>query len=308
MPARISGVESRLYDLIVRRFFATFGDDAILEEREATVEVNEVDLFRIRVSALLEPGWTEYYRPYSYWKTRKIPEFQVKDEAVLARVDVEDRFTSPPERYTASKLIAYMERQGLGTKSTRAEIIENLYRRGYIEGREIRVTELGFAVVGILRRFFPELISVDMTSSLEEQMEDIESGRKDWREVIAKAVDSIKPVFDRIITRYEEVGEGLQVMDQFRKNLLGACPKCKSGFMRIVRSKKTGKRFVGCSNYPDICNFSCPIPQRGKVVRSEHDCKECGCTVVEVREGWRRWRFCVNEGCPSKKRQLQGLR
>ncbi|MEM2880663.1 MAG: DNA topoisomerase I [Candidatus Methanomethylicaceae archaeon] len=305
LPSRMGREESKLYDLIVRRFFATFGDYAILEEREAIVEVNERDLFKVKVMDLVEPGWTEYYRPYQSWG--KVAEqrqrFKAKDEAILERIDVEDKFTQPPERYTASKLISYMEKQGLGTKSTRAEIIENLYRRGYIEGREIRVTDLGFAVVGILKRFFPELVSVRMTSALEEEMAEIESGKKDQAEVVLKAVEAIKPVFERIIAKYEEIGGELrEVMKQLRRNVLGPCPRCRNGTMRVVRSRKTGKRFIGCDNYPNLCNFSCSIPQKGEVSMSKGNCDFCGFPVIEVRNGWKKWRFCINDDCPSKKK------
>lgn len=303
LPKRMSGEEGRIFDLIVRRFLAAFGEDAILEDREAVVEANERDSFKVRARDIVELGWTEYYRPYVSWRKTGGPRFEVNDEAILARVDVEDKFTSPPERYTASKLIAYMERQGLGTKSTRAEIIDNLYRRGYIEGREIKVTDLGFAVVGILKRFFPEMVSVKMTSALEEDMAEIESGRRDQVEVVLKVVDTIKPVFERIIEKYEEIGEELfEVIKRLRMNELGPCPKCRSGHMRIVRSRKSGKRFIGCDNYPNLCNFSFPIPQRGKVSRGNANCSVCGFPVIEVRDNWKIWRFCVNEGCPSNKK------
>ncbi|MGQ9759534.1 MAG: DNA topoisomerase I [Candidatus Methanomethylicaceae archaeon] len=303
LPTKMSREEGNVYDLIVRRFFATFGKDAIMDEREATVEVNESDLFKIRVRGLVDSGWTDYYKPYTFWRVQEIPEFKIKDEALLTKVEVVDRFTLPPERYTPSKLIAYMEKRGLGTKSTRAEIIDNMYKRGYIEGEEIRVTELGFAIIGILKRFFPELISVDMTSKLEDEMTEIEEGRRNWEGVIIRAIDGIKPVFERIIMKYEEIGEELaRVMEWLKRYSLGSCPQCKSGFMRVVRSRKTGKRFIGCSNYPGGCDFSCPIPQRGRISRSRYDCKVCGSPVIEVGEGRRNWRFCINEECPSKRR------
>ncbi|MGC8936182.1 MAG: DNA topoisomerase, partial [Candidatus Methanomethylicaceae archaeon] len=300
-PAKISSEESKIYDLIVKRFFAAFGDEAVFEEKEGVVVVNQ-DIFNVRVRKVLEPGWTEYYKPYIWLGNKGAGKFEPHDEAIITRIKVEDKFTPPPERYNVSKLIAYMERYGLGTKSTRAEIIDNLYRRGYIEGREIKVTELGFSVVGILKRFFPELISVKMTSALEEDMSEIESGRKDQTEVLMKAIDSIKPVFERIIERYEDIGEGLlDVIEQMKRDYLGACPKCKRGFLKVIRSRKTGKRFIGCDGYPNLCNFSCPLPQRGKITKSRVDCKICGYPVVEVRDGWKRWRFCINEECPSKK-------
>lgn len=303
LPSKMSGDEGKVYDLIVKRFFATFGEDAVLEEREAVIEANEIDSFKVRVRGLLETGWTDYYKPYVPWREAGDYKFEINDEALITKVDVEERFTSPPERYTASKLLAYMERQGLGTKSTRAEIIDNLYSRGYIDGKEIKVTDLGFAVVDILKRFFPELISVRMTSALEEEMEEIERGRKDQAEVILKAIDTIKPVFERIIADYEVIGEELLgVIGLLRRDSLGRCPKCKSGSMKVVRSKKTGKRFIGCDNYPHFCNFSCPVPQKGRISRGKVDCNLCGYPVIEVRNGRSIWRICVNEDCPSRRK------
>ena len=299
--------EFRVYDLIVKRFLATFGEWASKRITEITIVCGEGDLFRVRGERVLESGWIGYYQPYASLAEFVIPEVVVGEEVEMGRVWVEDRFTSPPPRFNPNSILRNMERNGLGTKATRAEILDTMYRRGYIQGLKIGVTDLGFAVVSILRKFFPELISVELTKKMERDMEELEAGTRGADEVLTEAIDEIKPVFDKIISGYDKVGEELsQVMDLLRegRRILGKCPGCKEGNLTIIRSRKTGKRFVGCTNYPSGCRFSLPLPQRGRITPKGKACRACGYPVVEVRGlSTRVWRFCINDKCPSKEKR-----
>ena len=85
--------------------------------------------------------------------------------------------------------------------------------------------------------------------------------------------------------------------------ILGPCPVCKTGKLKVVRSRKTRKRFVGCTNYPDACNASAPLPQRGAIRTTRRACGKCDWPIVYVRVGRFPWRLCVNPRCPSKVRK-----
>ncbi len=86
----------------------------------------------------------------------------------------------------------------------------------------------------------------------------------------------------------------------FGRTVLGGCPMCKEGKLWVVRSRKSGKRFVGCTNYAKGCRASAPLPQRGTIKAALKPCGSCGWPVVYVRLGRRPWRLCVNDRCPRK--------
>ena len=83
-------------------------------------------------------------------------------------------------------------------------------------------------------------------------------------------------------------------------NVIGACPVCKTGNLLVIRSRKTGKRFVGCTNYSQGCRASAPLPQRGAIKAAAKPCAKCGWPVVYVRLGRFPWRLCVNLACEGK--------
>ena len=84
------------------------------------------------------------------------------------------------------------------------------------------------------------------------------------------------------------------------RTILGGCPVCKEGKLWVVRSRKSGKRFVGCTNYSKGCRASAPLPQRGAIKTTVKPCTSCGWPVVYVRMGRHPWRLCVNDRCPRK--------
>lgn len=306
---RMRGDESRLFDLIVRRFLAAFGECAL-----KGVTVISLDCrghrFEARGERMTCEGWTRYYGPHFRFRETPLPKVSAGDGVLMRRVWHEERFTEPPPRFNMSSIIGFMERNGIGTKATRATILENMYRRGYITGARISVTELGLAVVEVLERFFPALASVELTRRVEGSMEEIEAGKRSPESVVMEAVSGIKPVFEKIISDYERVGEDLgRVLSVLRerRRALGPCPAC-GGRLVVINSKRSGKRFVGCTGYGEGCRLTMPLPQNGFISATGKRCKACGFPVIEVRgRGRRAWRLCINVGCPSKK-PVQGLR
>jgi DNA topoisomerase-1 len=123
------------------------------------------------------------------------------------------------------------------------------------------------------------------------------------------AIDEARKVYEKIIERYGEVGDGLTAvvgMLKESRRTIGACPRCGSGRLVIIYSRKTGKRFIGCSSYSSGCRFSLPLPQRGRITPSQGKCKVCGFPIIEVRGLSRKvWRLCVNVDCESKKKECE---
>jgi DNA topoisomerase-1 len=294
----------QVYDLVARRFLATFGEPSVRARTEATIRCGDGDDFFIRGEVTKHEGWMRLY-PFVRMREAPVPAIRVGDGVLMRRVAVEDRFTQPPARLTPTRLLGVMERNDLGTKATRADIMDALYRRGYVEGGHIEVTDLGMSVIHILRKFFPELTRVEMTRDLGRDMELIRDGAKSGGEVMGEAVDALKPIFERVIMNYDDIGEELsEVLAYLREKnrTLGPCPVCGGGSLVVIYSRRTGKRFVGCTNYSSGCRFSRPLPQRGKIKPTMERCGACGLPVVEVRSlGRKPWRICIDDKCPSKK-------
>jgi DNA topoisomerase-1 len=305
LPSRRLGREEQsLYDLVVRRFLATFGTSVLRETTTITILCGEEDKFKVRGDRTVDEGWMRYYRPYASLGQTELPKATKGDPASLSRVWSQEKYSVPPPRLNPGSLLSLMERNGLGTKSTRAEILDALYRRGYVEGTSMEVTELGLALVPILKRFFPEIAKVDLTRKFEEEMDCIEAGSSTPNNVISEAMDELKPLFERTIGRFEEVGEELDKAINYldrNRSTLGKCPGCSVGELTIIRSRRTGKRFLGCTNYSSGCRFSLPLPQRGRIRPTGQACKLCGLPIIDVRGFGKSWRICVNDKCPSKR-------
>jgi DNA topoisomerase-1 len=304
LPERIGREEAQVYELIVRRFLACFGEWAVKEHIVISIGCGPSDVFLLRGESILVAGWMEHYGTQQ--RERELPKVEVGEPARVNKAISEERFTPGPPRFNPSSIISAMERNGLGTKSTRGEVLDTLYRRHYIEGSAIRVTDLGLAIIPVLRRFFPELTNVGLTKRIGREMESIEAGSLDPQKVLEETVEELKPLFERVIARYDEVGKELSDalgLLRSKQSRIGPCPNCGSGTLTIIYSRKTRKRFIGCTNYANGCRFSLPLPQRGRIRQTGTTCSVCGLPVVEVG-GFRSkvWRLCVNNRCPSKER------
>jgi DNA topoisomerase-1 len=296
--------EEKIFDLVVRRFMSVYGDQSTTESISATLKIGE-DIFHLRGRRIIEKGWLRFYE--RYFKSNEILLPPLKEDQILQCTEcfVEEKHTNPLPRYNPSTLLSLMEDEGIGTKATRAEIIDTLSQRGYITGDQINVTDLGFAVVDILRKYLPEVLSVKMTRSLEQDMEKIRSGESKEEEVLSRVTGFLTPVLQEF--KRTEATIGRELHDALQKSakkpfIIGTCPACKTGELTIVRSKKTGKRFIGCSNFRNAtCSFSAPIPQSGVIQTTEKKCNICGSPTIIVRfRGRRPWRLCVNTKCESK--------
>jgi DNA topoisomerase-1 len=300
----LTAPEEKIFDLVVRRFMSIYGDDATSETIKTTVLVGE-EVFYLKGRRIIQKGWLTFYEPY--FKSVDIQLPKIKEGEILRRIEcaAQEKHTNPLPRYNPSTLLSLMEDQGIGTKATRAEIIDTLIQRGYVTSDQIKVTDLGFAVVDVLRRYLPQVLSVEITRTLEEDMEKIQSGELKEEEVLSRVTYFIRPVLQEFKAMETTIGKELYhaLQKSTRESLIiGACPVCKTGELTIIRSRKTGKRFIGCTNYQNgTCSFSAPIPQCGVIQATEKKCPTCGFPAVIVRlRGKRVWRLCINTKCKSK--------
>jgi DNA topoisomerase I len=303
----------KIYELVVRRFLATFADPAVSESTRADIEAGSETYF-VRGNVLVEPGFLAVY-PYSRSKDEEIPKVEEGQELPLAQATperanpwVDAKETQPPSRIGQGKLIEMMEERGLGTKATRHDIIQKLYDRGYVQNNPIEPSETGIAMVKAFQKFAERIATPDMTAELEADMDKIASGEVTKDQVVELSRKMLHESYDMMDENKRQLAEIIwEGMDQDR--ILGPCPQCRdagrkneqgeTNRLRIIRAKKSGKRFVGCEGYPE-CDQTYGLPQRGDLIKLEENCSICGETPrLKVISGRRPWNLCLNEECPS---------
>ena len=211
---------------------------------------------------------------------------------------LEAKETQPPSRYGQGTLIELMEKHNLGTKATRHSIIQNLYDRGYVHGNPVEPTSMGMKMAEALQEFAPRIASPDMTAELEKDMDLISVRDLTKEEVVTISRDLLRQAYGSLETNKEAVAAKIYegITDD---RILGDCPKCGENKIRIIRSKATKKRFVGCEGYPD-CDQTYPLPQRGDIIGTDDICPECGTPKIKVLGGRRPWVLCLDPYCPTK--------
>jgi DNA topoisomerase-1 len=295
--------EAHIYDLVVRRFLSAFAPPARRENVSAEISVRG-HIFGIEGGRTVELGWLGYYAPYGSMNDVEFPPMREGDGLAVVRVESEEKFEAPPRRYNQSGLLEKMEREGIGTKATRADIIATLVTRGYMSGEDLTASDLGFSVFEILRRHAPSVVSTELTRMMEAGLEEVEGGVGDSKELVRDAVRTISDQLANVELSQDEVGRALSsavATNSTVKYALGPCLICKTGKLHVVKSRKSGKRFVGCTNYSSGCRASAPLPQRGTLRAAATPCRFCSWPVVYITAGRFPWKLCVNPDCPSKK-------
>jgi len=282
--------EWKVYELVVRRFFATFAGQSIWETMRLKLDIDGEE-FRANGARLLEPGWRWYY-PYNAPEDRLLPELKEGDLLKVIKKEMLDKETQPPGRYGQGRLINIMEELGLGTKATRHEIISKLYSRAYIHGNPVQPTNTSFAVVDTLEKYSPTITKPDMTKLLEENMDKIAEGKIKEEAVLEESREMLKQVFSELDKNRDNIIESLQAGLREDK-IIGNCSLCGNELM--IRRSKRGSRFIGCSNYPN-CTFSLPLPKSGQIVVIDKQCETHGLHHIRIiNQGKRPWDL----GCPQ---------
>ncbi len=282
--------EWKVYELVVRRFFATFAGPSEWETMRLRLDIDGEE-FRANGARLVEPGWRWYY-PYNAPEDRLFPELREGDSLKVIKKEMLDKETQPPGRYGQGRLINIMEELGLGTKATRHEIISKLYSRAYIHGNPVQPTNTSFAVMDTLEKYSPTITKPDMTKLLEENMDLIAEGKIKELAVLEESREMLKQVFSELEKNRDKIIESLQAGLREDK-IIGNCSLCGNELM--IRRSKRGSRFIGCNNYPN-CTFSLPLPKSGQIVVTDKLCEAHGLHHIRIiNTGKRAWDL----GCPQ---------
>ena len=324
-----SEAHRKVYELIARRFLATFSPPMISESTRADIKAGSEDYF-VRGSVVLDPGFAAIYT-YARSADTEIPKLE-EGQTLDLEGDPEliAKETQPPPRISQGKLIEMMEERGLGTKATRADIIQKLYYRGYVHGNPPEPSETGVKMYEGFKTYVPRVADSEMTAQLEAEMDSIAAGEMSKDEVLVDSRDALR-------SAYDEMGKDVDVEDEdepWRKfaklvwsgmdedRVLGPCVVCQEAgrrkedgsphMLRVIRARKSGKSFIGCTGWdgenpdsPDSCDQTFPMPQPRfyDVHKLEDICSVCGRTprvsVAQKFKPGRPWKLCFNDDCPS---------
>ena len=278
----------KLYELIWRRFLASQMAPAVYDTISVDILADSRYLFRAAGSSLRFPGFLVIYQeakeeeaPSEEEEAMPIPPLEPDEPLDLVKLLPEQHFTQPPPRYTEASLVRTLEEYGIGRPSTYAPIISTLYARGYVkrEGKRLVPTDIGFIVSDLLTQHFPDLINVGFTAEMEEDLDRIARGEKDW----VKMLREFYSPFAQEVARAERVIEKVELPVE-ETGL--TCELC--GSPMVVKWGRFGK-FLACSNYPACRNTKPYLVKTGAL------CPLCGGDIVErkSRKG-RTFYSCIN--------------
>jgi DNA topoisomerase-1 len=281
-----------LYELVVRRFLATLAPDAQWQTLKVLFDAGG-EQYTATGGILLVPGWHAVY-PFSEAKEMVLPALSVGERLPIKNVTFDEKETQPPARYTQSRLIQRMEELGLGTKSTRHEVIAKLVSRKYVEGNPLRPTLVGRAVTESLEQHADTITKPDMTQTLEAHMQQIKESKRTREDVVRESREMLHAAFDQLEAHERAIGDDILGRTAEELNL-GTCPVCGTG-MLAIRHMRGSTQFIGCSRYPDCTfNIGLPVTQWGWAVRTDEVCEKHHLNYVRlVRKGARPWDI----GCP----------
>ncbi|MDE1874379.1 MAG: DNA topoisomerase I [Candidatus Micrarchaeota archaeon] len=298
MPAKLNAEEEKLYDLITRRFLSVFAEAAAIEHTDVLLSVGQ-ERYEAKGSRIVSHGWLSYYTYYRPEETQ-MPAFKQDSMPAVEKAHAKKLVTRPPDRYTKASLIALLENKDLGTKATRAAIVDTLFNRGYIANKRIEVTAYGMSVYEALKQYVAPILDESLTRKIEEDMEEITKGKTSEQAVIDEGKEMIVQMIglfkksEKAIG--EDLGKGLEKTNQ--SNVLGKC--LKDGGNLLVRYSRAGKQFVGCANWPK-CDQTYPLPQYAKIVPMGKVCPLCHTPKVKVFRKGKVFEMDLDPNCETKK-------
>lgn len=299
-PKKFSDRHFKIYDLIVKRFFAVFGEPATRETMRVKISVND-ELFVAQGTRTVDPQWHVLYTPYVRLEEAELPAMKENDVVNVKKITLHNKETQPPKRYTPSSIIRELEKRNLGTKATRADIIDTLYKRNYVTGEALEATDLGLHLIELLEKHCEKIIDEELTRHFELDMEAIRERKKKKEEVLAEAKKVLVEMLGDFKKKEKIIGEGLKgefLATRQALTTIGKCPNCNQGNI-VLRKGKYG-RFAACDRYPD-CQTTFSLPAAGMVQVIDRTCEHCKHPMIRmIRKGKRPQEVCINKDCPSK--------
>jgi len=269
--------EIKLYRLIYERFMACQMEDALFEQQSIIFKGDENE-YRASGRKLLFDGF--YAVTGNEDKDKLLPTLKEGDKAEIQTIKPVQHFTEPPARYSEASLIKKLEAEGVGRPSTYAPTIATLSNRTYvtIEKKQIIPTEIAFTVTDILEKNFSNIVDINFTAQMEEELDEIAEGKVNWHKLL---ID----FYEKFMKQIEDGKENI-VSLKLAKPLGRTCPKCGEHEL-LLRSGRFGN-FIACSGFPK-CKYTEQCDEEGNPVEkkettADEKCDKCGSDMI-VKNG-----------------------
>ncbi|MEB2298129.1 type I DNA topoisomerase [Lysinibacillus xylanilyticus] len=313
LKAVLSRDQLRLYRLIWERFIASQMAPAVLDTVAVDLQNGNV-LFRANGSQVKFAGFMKLYIEGTDDQTEEtnklLPEMEVGDQVKSLEIEPKQHFTQPPPRYSEARLVKTMEELGIGRPSTYAPTLDTIQRRGYVvlDAKRFMPTELGEIVHQLVLEFFPDIINIEFTAQMEQDLDDIEEGDRQWKEVVHEFYKDFEvhvkyadEAMEKVVIKDEPAGEDCELCGSPMVYKLGRygkfmacsnfpdcrntkaimkpigvkCPSCETGEI-VERKSKTKRLFYGCNQYPE-----CEFVSWDKPI--SRPCPKCSALLVEKK-------------------------
>ncbi|RJQ41432.1 MAG: type I DNA topoisomerase [Anaerolineaceae bacterium] len=312
IKAYLNRDQYKLYQLIWKRFVASQMENAIYDTVSVQIDGKGEQhqyLLRASGSKLKFPGFLALYEDAKEEDLKdseqntQIPDgiFEGQKQNLI-NVNPQQHFTQPPPRYSEATLIQALEKNGIGRPSTYAPIISTIQARGYVErdGGKLKPTEIAYTVNDLLVEYFPDVLEINFTAEMEQDLDEIANGKKDWVAVLKNFYGAFEP-------RLEHARADMPEMNAEPEKVGRACPRC--GHDLIIRWGRFGK-FISCSDFPK-CKYTEPYLEKIGVI-----CPKDGGEIVmrKTRRGrvfygcehypncdFTSWKKPVSTACPACK-------
>ncbi|MDM5189538.1 type I DNA topoisomerase [Bacillus sp. DX4.1] len=278
LKSYLSRDQHRLYKLIWERFVASQMASAIMDTVTARLINNDVQ-FRASGSVVKFPGFMKVYVESkddgAEEKDKMLPPLEIGETVFSKDMEPKQHFTQPPPRYTEARLVRTLEELGIGRPSTYVPTLETIQKRGYVglDNKRFVPTELGQIVIELILEFFPEIINIEFTANMEQNLDEVEEGKANW----VKIVDDFYVGFEPRLEKAEKEMREVEIKDEPAGE---DCELC--GHPMVFKMGKFGK-FMACSNFPDCRNtkpivkeigVTCPKCDKGQIIERRSNKKK----------------------------------
>lgn len=295
----LSSMQFKLYKMIWDRAVASQMSPLKYYAIDIDIEAKcdkDTYLFDVDERQMIFPGYTKVWKTSMFngsENPEKFDDFKKGETIKLENIDTEQKFTKPRARYTEATLIKALEKYGIGRPSTYSTIITTIQSRGYVdkEERYLYPTDVGFVVNDFLVEHFPDVVDYDFTSEIEEDLDNVAMGEKDWVPVVDKVY---KPLSKELAVKEKEVDKkDVVILGKSDKK----CPKC--GGKMVIRLGRNGK-FLSCAKFPECKGI---LDINGKTLEESVDmkvyadpgkCEECSGKMVLKHGKYGKFWACEN--------------
>ncbi|WP_398439282.1 type I DNA topoisomerase [Sedimentibacter sp.] len=274
----------KLYNLIWKRFVASQMVDAEYDVTKVLLNNNN-NIFEANGKVLVFDGYKAVYKYSDESESKLLPNVVAGEQLEIAKVLPEQHFTQPPARYTEASLIKDLEERGIGRPSTYAPTITTITSRDYIvkDKNYLIPTDMGFLVTEMMEKYFSNIVNEKFTAELENSLDEIASGKKEWHEVIKDFYCGFKTELDVAEKEMEEIEIKDEVSDV-------KCENC--GAFMVIKKGRYGK-FLACPNYPE-CKNTKPLNSGEQAEETDEICENCGSKMLKRKGRYGEFLACSN--------------